>query len=179
MAQTFWVLDTETHQPVCFATSTAARSVVDVTPELIDLAESILQPQPRQTLVLADSEHFSGELIEDIYQRTGFDLLVPIPNRPSYRKSFREIPEDQFTRRWAGFATAKVPYSMQRGGNYYQFVERTGERPDEWRYQGFLSTTDRDEVDALTREFPKRWHVEEFFNANQSLGWKRAGTHRP
>ena len=67
---------------------------------------------------------------------------------------------------------------MKRGktGTYWQFVERCGERPEEWFYRGFLSTTDRDEVDALTLDFPKRWHVEEFFNANQALGWKRAGT---
>jgi hypothetical protein len=40
----------------------------------------------------------------------------------------------------------------------------------------FLTTTHRDEVDALTRDYPKRWHVEEFFNTPQALGWKRAGT---
>jgi len=28
----------------------------------------------------------------------------------------------------------------------------------------------------LTRDYPKRWHVEEFFNTHQALGWKRAGT---
>lgn len=28
----------------------------------------------------------------------------------------------------------------------------------------------------MTLDFPRRWHVEEFFNANQALGWKRAGT---
>jgi len=176
MAQTFWVLDADTHQPLCFTTATAARSVVEATPELMDLAESILQPAAGQTLVVADSEHFSGELMEDIHQRTGFDLLVPIPNRPAHRKSFQAIPEDQFTRRWAGFATAKVPYQMKHGGSYYQFVERIGERPEEWHYQGFLSTTDCDEVDALTLDFPKRWHIEEFFNADQALGWKRGGT---
>jgi hypothetical protein len=176
MSQTFWVLDADTHQPVCFTTATAARSVVDVTPELMDLVETILQPAKGQALVVADSEHFSGELIADVHQRTGLDLLVPIPNRPVHRKSYLQIPEDQFNRRWAGFATAKVPYTMKRGGSYFQFVERTGERIDDFRYQGFLSTTDRDEVAALTSDFPKRWHVEEFFNANQSLGWKRGGT---
>ena len=178
MAQTFWVLDADTHQPVCFTTATAARSVTDATPELIDVAESILRPNPGQTLIVADSEHFSGELIRDIHQRTGFDLLVPIPNQPAHRKRFQAIDDSQFTRRWAGFATAKVPYEIKRrrAGSYWQFVERTGERPEEWFYRGFLSTTDRDEVDALTLDFPKRWHVEEFFNANQALGWKRAGT---
>ena len=176
MAQTFWILDADTHQPVCFTTATAARSVIEATPELMDLAEQILQPKPQSTLVLADSEHFSGELIADIHRRTGFDLLVPIPNRPAHRKSFQQIPEDRFTRRWAGYATAKVPYVMKQGGTYYQFVERTGERPQDWRYQGFLSTSDRDEVDTLTHDYPHRWHIEEFFNVDQPLGWQRAGT---
>ena len=69
--------------------------------------------------------------------------------------------------RWAGFATAKVPYEIKRGnaGTYWQFVERSGERPEEWSCREFLSTTDCDEVEALTLDFPKRWHVEEFFNA--------------
>lgn len=128
--------------------------------------------------MLADSEHFTVELIGDVHQRTGFDLLVPMPSRKSYRKAFQEIPESQFTRRWAGYATAKLPFELknQDAGNYYQFVERSGERSEEVSYKGFLCTSDREELDALVNEFPKRWHVEEFFNANQALGWNRAGT---
>lgn len=177
-AQTFWALDADTHQPVCFTTGPASRSVVAATPELMNLAEAILRPSPGQTLVVADAEHFSGELISDIHRRTGLDLLVPIPNRKRYRKTLAAIPEEQFTRRWAGFATAKLPIEIKyrHPGKYHQFVERYGERPEDWFYKGFLATSDRDEVEALTSEFPKRWHVEEFFNANQALGWKRAGT---
>jgi hypothetical protein len=179
MAQTFWVLDADTHQPICFTTATAARSVVAATPELLDLAQSILQSAPGQTLVVADSEHFSSELIAEVHGRTGFDLLVPIPNQPAHRRRFLAIPHDQFTRRWAGFATTKLPYEIHTrttDGSYWQFVERYGERPEDWKYKGFLSTSDRDEVDPLTLDFPKRWHVEEFFNANQALGWNRSGT---
>ena len=29
----------------------------------------------------------------------------------------------------------------------------------------------------LTRDYPRRWHIEEFFNIHQGLGWQRAGTH--
>jgi len=56
-------------------------------------------------------------------------------------------------------------------------IQRLGERPEEWTFKAFLCTTDRDEAQALTRDYPKRWHIEEFFNANQALGWQRAGTH--
>ena len=178
MAQTFWVLDADTFQPVCFITGTASLGVAEATPKLMRLVQEILQPSLGQILVVADTEHFSGELIHDIHQRTGLHLLVPLPNRKTYRKAFESIPEQQFTRRWAGFATAKLPIELKgrNPGEYYQFVERYGERSDEYWYKGFLCTSDREEVDALTGDFPKRWHVEEFFNANQALGWKRAGT---
>ena len=178
MAQTFWALDADTEQPVCFTTATASRTVAQATPPLLDVASSILDPQPGQTLVVADTEHFNAELADDLHRRTGFDLLVPMPSQPAITKRLKSIPAEQFTPRWAGYATAKLPYEMTRSETspFYQFVQRSGERPDDWNFKAFLSTTDRDEVDALTVEFPKRWHVEEFFNAHQSLGWKRAGT---
>lgn len=177
-AQSFWVLDADTHQPVCFTTASAARSVVTATPELLDLAGKILQPDEGQTLVVADTEHFSSELLHDVHQRTGFDMLVPLPNQRAFRRRWQQIPPDEFTRRWAGYATAKLPYEVKYGqaGSYWQLVERFGEREEEWQFKGFLCTNDREEVDALTLDFPKRWHVEEFFNAHQALGWQRAGT---
>jgi hypothetical protein len=177
-AQSFWALDADTHQPVCFTSATAARSVVTATPELLDLVSQILPPAEQPTLVVADTEHFAGQLLQDVQRRPHFELLIPLPNQPAFLKRYRAIPEDQFHRRWAGFATAKVPYEIQYGcaGNFWQFVERYGERREDWYFKGFASTTEENEVAALTEGFPKRWHVEEFFNANQALGWKRAGT---
>ena len=55
-------------------------------------------------------------------------------------------------------------------------VQRSGERSEDWKFSAYLATSDGDEVEALTDEYPKRWHVEEFFNTDQKLGWKRAGT---
>ena len=104
MAQTFWALDADTHQPVCFTSATSARGVGKATPELLDLAGEILRPLNVHTLVLADAEHFAGNLLQDVRQRPRFDLLVPIPNQPSYRKKFAMIPEDQFIRRWKASA---------------------------------------------------------------------------
>lgn len=177
MAQTFWILDADTHQPVCFTTGTTSQNVTAASPPLIGLAKEILDPRDTTPLIVADSEHFSGELIHKIHQDTAFDLLVPIRNQSAYRKQCSSIDENLFTRHWAGYATAKLPYKMVRiGETYWQFVQRNGECRDQWSFKGFLSTSDRDEVQALTGHFPKRWHVEEFFNANQSLGWRRAGT---
>jgi hypothetical protein len=178
MAQTFWVLDADTKQPVCFTTATAARDVAAATPQLLDLVEAILQPEEGQILVVADTEHFVAELLKDVQQRPGFDLLVPLPSKKPFRRQYEAIPETQFQRHWAGFATTKLPayFTGRHQGSYWQFVERYGERSQDWSFSGFGCTADRDEVKALAEAYPKRWHIEEFFNTDQALGWHRAGT---
>ena len=50
-AQTFFCLDADTKQPVCFTTATAALSA-SAAIKLLCLAEDILQPQPYQTIAV-------------------------------------------------------------------------------------------------------------------------------
>jgi hypothetical protein len=178
VGQTFFALDPDTQQPLCFTTATAARTATSAAIELLGLAAEILTPKPGQTLVMADKEHQTTELLEHVQKHSPFDLLVPMKNVPWLQKQLRAIPAERFTRRWAGFATLKQPYRMaaRPAGDFFQFIQRNGERPEEYRLNAFLSTHDREEVDAMTLEYPKRWHVEEFFNAHQALGWERAGT---
>jgi hypothetical protein len=40
-----------------------------------------------------------------------------------------------------------------------------------------LASFNNQRVHQLTAQFPKRWHVEEFFNLEQDMGWRRSGTH--
>src|SRR5277367_6774525 len=101
VAQTFFALDGDTGQPLCFTTGTAARTVTQATPELLDLAAAVLGPRPAPTLVLADAEHFSTELIEQVHRRTGFDLLVPLVIRKPLLERLRGLPAELFTRHWA------------------------------------------------------------------------------
>ena len=177
-AQTFFVLDAETHEPVCFTTGTAARTATIAAQELLELAATILDPEPGQALVLADCEHFTSELMDHVKDRTGFELLVPMPNQRATQAKLRALPAESFTPRWAGYATAKRPYApaLSESGPFTQYIQREGERPEDYHYKAFLSTRDGDEVEALAGEFPKRWHVEEFFKNNEALGWDRAGT---
>ena len=177
-AQTFFCLDGDSTQPVCFTSASPAQTVSQATPELLRMAGDILAPLPSMPLLAADTEHFAVALLDHIRTQTPFDLITPMPNRQSYQKQWRQIPKEKFTRQWAGYATAVLPYPLHHSlaGPYYQFVQRQGERPEDWQFNAFLSTTDRDPVDALARDYPQRWHIEEFFNFEQSLGWKRAGT---
>jgi len=178
VAPTFFCLDAETHQPVCFTTASSAFSVSQATPPLLEMATAILNPEPGEALVLADSEHLTAEIVDYCKAKSPFDLLVPVDNTRSLQKRLRALSEKCFTPRWAGFATAKIPHTMKRTltGTNCLYVQRTGERAEEWQFKAFHSTRDGAEVDDLTLAYPNRWHVEEFFNAHQALGWSRAGT---
>jgi hypothetical protein len=163
---------------VCFTVGTPSRTVTRATPELLERAATILGPRPVPTLALADAEHFSLELIQHIHRRTAFDLLVPMILQPPYLQRLREMPAGQFTRRWAGYATLRTTYTSAKEKGYALplWVQRFGEPPAECKFNAFVCTAERDELQALTDEYPKRWHVEEFFNGEQALGWERAGT---
>ncbi len=177
--QTFFCLDADSHEPLCCTLGTSGPTVAQATPHLLDLAAAILPEGPRRPLAVADCEHFTVDLVEQVRRQDRFDLLVPMPQQPYVQQRLRAIPPEQFVRRWAGMATAKAPYHFAHRADMplSLFAQRCGERPPDYRFKGFLSTADADEVQALTADYPKRWHIEEFFNLHQSLGWKRAGTH--
>jgi len=101
-AQTFFVRDVDTGPPICFTTGTSAGTAAVAAEELLTLAGDIRDPQPGQALVLADSEHFTAELLDRVKTGTSFDLLVPMPDRPQLRAKLRALPPEAFQPRWAG-----------------------------------------------------------------------------
>jgi hypothetical protein len=178
--QTFFCLDAETRQPVAFTIGSAAKTVSQATPELLDMTRAILNPDPgKKPLVLADNEHLTAEIFENVNAAgSPFDLLCPMPRGPATQKKMAALPGDLFKPRWAGMATARRPYRFQNSATQplYQIIQRCGEKPADYYYTPFLSTSRRDELEQVCDDYPDRWHVEEFFNSYQAMGWNRAGT---
>lgn len=175
----FFCLDAETHQPLCFLLASSSMTVSQLTPRLLQLSALILNPSEQsKPLVLADNEHYTQELLQSVSARTPFDLLVPMRNTQSLMASLKAIPQENFQSRWAGWATTHRPFFFKQspGIPYCQLIQRSGENSQELHFKAFLATRYRDEVIDLSINYPQRWHVEEFFNAYQDLGWKRAGT---
>jgi hypothetical protein len=180
-AQTFFLLDTQTRQPICLANASSARHLTSATQELLELAEQIL-PRPekgQRTLIVGDVEHFTVELLDYVREHTNFDLLVPLRHTKALQSHYRALPPENFIRHWAGFAIATETFNSRRSVSskpFYRYIQRSGERPEDYHFKGFACTARRPEVPALTKDFPDRWHIEEFFRFDQHLGWKRAGT---
>lgn len=178
MAQTFFCLDADSGLPVCFTLASSARTAAEATPELLELSQAILNPSSKNAkpIVLADVEHNTQSILEYAHQ-SPFDLLVPMKATKAVRRLAQQLDPARFTKRWAGYATAKIPFQFKNSSTpLWQLIQRSGERPEEYAFKSFLSTSQREEVQQLSDEFPKRWHVEEFFKFNQAMGWDRAGT---
>jgi hypothetical protein len=179
VSTTFFCLDADTHQPICFLLASSSMTVTQITPRLLHLAALILNPGAEsKPLVVADNEHFTYELFHSVATQTLFDLLVPMRNTKGLTASLKAIPPQQFQPRWAGWATTHRPFHFKHHPEtaYCQLIQRSGEDPSNLHVKAFLATHYRDEVLDLSHNYPQRWHVEEFFNAYQHLGWKRAGT---
>jgi len=181
MAQTFFLLDCHTGQPLCFTLSSAAQSVTQASPQLLHLAAEILGAAPGakdKPLILADKEHFAQELFSRVRQDDLFDLLSAQPAYPQLKSRWEKIPPADFTEHWPGYASCSQPYhfQLQPEPTYYEYVQRSGCRSEDLYFQGFLSTAQRPQIPTLTKDYPQRWQVEEFFKFNQALGWHRAGT---
>lgn len=184
LAQTFFCLDADTKQPICFTTATAARNVTSATPELLELTAKILditdedEKKDKTILILADNEHYTTNLMDWICSDSPFDMIVPMKNDKLIKKQVKTISPRAFTVHWAGYATTKIRYKMKgsRCGPYYQFIQRNGEIADDYDYTSFLCTDNRDEMKDMALNFPQRWHIEEFFKNDQALGWNRFGT---
>jgi hypothetical protein len=65
-------------------------------------------------LVLADSEHYTTQLIDHVHLETPFELLVPMPPQNSLKLHGQALRPEHFNRRWAGYATAKEPFRLKR-----------------------------------------------------------------
>ncbi len=179
--QTFFVLDADSQQPIALSIGSSSRTVTQATPKLLKMAEQILRPAERRVLVLCDSEHYALDLLAEVPRRLPFDLLVPMPLRKETMAELNALPNEAFTRHWIGYATHCRDYLPKTADPtqppYWQMIQRTGERAGDYELNAFLCTAREAAVEEPLQQYPKRWHCEEFFNANQALGWNRAGTH--
>ena len=74
--------------------------MTQATPELLDLSQEILNPAPDQApLVLADSEHYTTELLDHVHLETPFELLMPMPPQNSPKLQNQALSSERFNRR--------------------------------------------------------------------------------
>ena len=175
--QTFFAIDVKTGQPLGLSIGSSGKTATKASVELLEMIDKILFQPPytkSSRLILADTEHFTIELLKYIKQKTAFDILVPAPYSVKIQKIIKEL---DYQKMWAGYAIAQTDYKFyEEKENFILLAERNGEIPSQYKYKAFISTTDQSAFKMLTEDYDKRWTIEEFFNFEGKMGWDRAST---
>jgi hypothetical protein len=171
MLQTFFCNDVVTGQPLGFTLASTGKRCSKATIDLIQLIE---RAGVNEALILADKEHFTQSISDYFHQHPNFDMLIPAPNFQTITKKFSQV---DFKPLWAGYAIGETNFSYQGSALKYRLlVQREGERPEDYRYSAFISTSKEDAQTLLTKMYDQRWRIEEFFNFEGDMGWNRAST---
>ena len=170
MLQTFFALDTGSGQPIGFGIGSSGVNTTKATIDLLNMVNKIEQ----NTLILADKEHFTSDLVRYIKQDTQFEFLIPVISSKRIQKIERSL---NFQSLWAGYAVAETSFHFAGSKEQYSLlVQREGEVESQYSYKSFLSLSDRSAGVLLSEKYPKRWSVEEFFNFDGAMGFDRAST---
>ncbi len=97
MLQTFFAVDTKTGQPIGCGIGSPGKNTTKATIELLDMVKVV----NKKTLILADKEHFTEQLIREMDQNSDFEFLVPAISTERIQKIERSLP---YQSHWAGFA---------------------------------------------------------------------------
>jgi hypothetical protein len=169
--QTFFAIDGHSGQPIGFGMGSSALTITQATLPLVERIANIL---PDGALLIADTEHFSRELLERLSKTPRFTFLIPAPRRKGIMK---QITEMSYRPLWAGYAVAEGTYRLVKGTQSIPMIaQRTGERQDQYDYKPFVTNSKMASDELMALVFPQRWNIEEFFNTEAMLGWNRAST---
>jgi hypothetical protein len=171
MLQTFFCNDTGTGQPLAFTLSASGKTCSQATVQLLDMVGEVLGGQ--KALVLADKEHFTREIADYFDGSHGMDILMPAPNLKGITERITGLDYKEL---WPGYLVAETGFSFQNSRQNLRLIaEKEGSSGNE-TYKAFLTTSDRDAGELLSKVFSKRWTIEEFFNLEGDMGWNRAST---
>ena len=169
--QTFFALDTETGQPIGCGIGTSG---VNTTKATIDLLNMVNKINDKKTLILADKEHFTQNLISNIKHKDQFELLVPALATKKIQKIERSL---SYKYQWAGYAISETTFKFNGSEKENRLiVQREGEIESQYKYKSFLTLSDKPAITLLSETYNKRWSIEDFFNFDGAMGIDIAST---
>lgn len=171
MLQTFFSACAHTGQPIMATMGSTGVSTTQATKRLLAGTAQIIKDK---ALLVADKEHYTHELLSAANQHGRFELLVPALQTSRLKTLMRTLT---YKRLWAGFAIAETPFCFTGSDTPYRLIaQRTGEAAGAYEYTAFVTTSGADATELITRNYDRRWSIENFFNFENKMGLNRAST---
>ena len=172
MVQTFFSVEAQSGQPIMFTMSSTGMPTTRATKELLGLTRRIVRDK---SLLVADKEHFTQELLSHTQESAHFDLLTPVLKTAKLKMHLQQL---EYTPLWAGFAIAESEYVFCNSKKPLRLLaQRTGERKEDYGFNAFITTSQQSAQTLVCEHYDKRWTVENFFNFEKKMGLDRTATH--
>ena len=172
MLQTFFSLSAQTGQPIMATIASTGMPTTRATKDLLTATGKIIRTD---SLLVADKEHFTEELLTTVNENSCFDILTPTLSN----KRIKTLMEDlTYKSLWAGYAIAETPFSFRDSKEVFRLIaQRSGEVPGQYTYKAFITTSPRPAQELMEENYyDKRWSIEEFFRFENEMGMKKAST---
>jgi hypothetical protein len=171
MLQTFFSVDAQTGQPIGFGIGSSGANATKAALGLLDMINHVGGPS---SLVLADKEHFTQELIGSLGCLGQPELLVPAIASQRLQKTMSSL---KYQPLWAGYSIGETTFSFDGSNQKYRLIaQREGETESSYKYMSFIALSNRPAVCLLTEHYRERWSIEDFFNFDGDMGFDRAST---
>lgn len=172
MLQTFFSVCSQSGQPIMANMSSTGMPTTKITERLISSTDQIIRTD---ALLVADKEHFTNELLTTIKkQYSHLDILVPTIKKDKINNLIKKL---EYTPLWAGYAIAETAYSFNDNRESFRLIaQRKGEDKNDYSYDAFVTTSKKSAQELVTKDYDKRWSVEEFFRFENDMGINRAST---
>ena len=171
MVQTFFCNDAITGQPLCSAIGSSGVPCTKAGLELLGLLDQLPLDS---AMLLADTEHFTLELLSAIKGHPRFDILLPAPNTARIQSM---LPQLDYREHWPGYAIGSGNFKFAESDQTFHLIaQRTGLKKEDLLFKPFISTFPENDFTQINQQYPKRWTIEEFFNFDGPMRWDRAST---
>lgn len=171
MTQTFFSACPQTGQPIMATIASTGMPTTRATKKLLSGTERII---PYKTLLLADKEHFTRDLLTTVKNHHRFDILTPAINTKRIQKQIQQLDYNPL---WAGFAISETDFCFSGNKEVFRLIaQRIGENKDDYQYKAFITTSDRGAKELISDIYDERWSIESFFKFENSIGLDRAST---
>jgi len=172
MLQIFFSVCSDTGQPIMAEMASTGMPTTKISERLISATDQIMRTD---ALLVADKEHFTKELLTMIKkQYSKFDIMVPVIKSDKVDNLIKKL---NYTPLWAGYAIAETTYSFDGKREIFRLIaQRKGEDKKDYLYDAFITTSNKPAYELITKDYDKRWSVEEFFKFENDMGLNRAST---
>lgn len=161
--RTFYTQDQSSKKPLMAMATYSGTAVAQITNKLAAMTKDILN---KEFVLVADKEWYCGQLIQELHEQYGINILVPVKRSDNRLAEFDSIPLEKYKKSELINIAAVYTTMKDFDGPLQMFLKK---QPD-GKYFALITPEQNIDADFAMPTYTKRWRIENFFKENEFMG---------